>query len=139
MPMLPEVKAAWIADLTSGEFKQITGALKGRTYIGPIGKEQEVSGYCCLGVLAHRVKESFPELLSMAMCTMTEDDQEIVITTASGHAMHGGLPSQLWRALGVGDNRFPELSAEISAQFIDANDTDRLPFSEIARLVKRLV
>jgi len=37
--MNPEIKAEWVADLRSGEYKQATGALR------------EGDGYCCLGVL----------------------------------------------------------------------------------------
>lgn len=46
--MDPEIKAQWIADLRSGNFKQGSGHLKVKY------SDSEEFLYCCLGVLAER-------------------------------------------------------------------------------------
>lgn len=48
--MKPEVKEQWVTALRSGDFLQITGALKQLKAINENSDDKRV-GYCCLGVL----------------------------------------------------------------------------------------
>lgn len=48
--MNPDVKAQWLAALRSGDYKQVTGALKREFRRHEYDGVTEV-GYCCLGVL----------------------------------------------------------------------------------------
>lgn len=49
--MVPEIKAQWLADLRSGEYKKGKGYLKHRNALGQIE-------YCCLGVLCEQAAKA---------------------------------------------------------------------------------
>lgn len=109
--MRQDIKTEWTKDLRSGEYDQTTGALK---------SSERLPGMCCLGVLAHLLKEKFPELLKENNIEIIETDEYINI-----NKMHNGeLGPELRDLIGISNSE--------EADLINMNDTQKLTFKQIA-------
>ena len=124
------LKERWVAALKSGNYPQITGQLKRAAQSG--------EGYCCLGVLVELIIEDLPTEASWVgndapWTYETSSIPKIMVKPGYGHIpveliilpdLVGELPGDLLRAALTTQDRLTQL-----------NDTDRLPFSEIAEFI----
>lgn len=128
--MNPEVKEKWIAALRSGEYTQCTGRLR----------RKEV-GFCCLGVLTDiHIKENNGVWVEEGFFQLNP--------SLTGEIMeNGGLSNivKTWAGLDSPNPAFYNIDTEQEHgnkcnkwySAVDANDTDRKSFLEIADLVEK--
>lgn len=110
--MNPDIKKDWIEALRSGEFKQAKATLKGYAYDdkGNVAG----AGYCCLGVLAHVVKEKHPDLIPPRLRIVEGEGCLYIEDVVSDKRTSGYLYDPLRSAIGL-DNRLVD-------DLIDMND-----------------
>ena len=133
--MKPEIKAAWIAALRSGEYKQTRGKLH-RSF--RMTGDSLVEEYCCLGVLCdlHRKAQTGPDKYEWE-------------TTFSDHRRYigdmDGLPEPVheWAGLynpdppvEVFNNDGDKKRFGLSACNDGVSDLDAMNFEQIAKLIE---
>lgn len=105
----PHVKKAWIADLTSGRFKQGRGTLRQRLDDGTFE-------YCCMGVLCNRLghRKGWQRR-----------------TDLLGKVIYN------WFGHGAGSSAVPFLPHNIGQELAAMNDNQRRTFPEIAKYIEK--
>lgn len=131
MSMNPEVKQKWVTALRSGKYKKASHALKfiNRKFYG-LRKE---CSFCVLGVLCDLYIKEHPNAKWQTGEYYSFRDkvhrQNIVITNGETQIGTGSLPQKVSDWSGVPYEGEGGLS---QGSLIGLNDTDELPFSEIA-------
>jgi hypothetical protein len=118
--MEQKLKDAWVIALRSGEYKQAVGALRR----GPKDPANDTGqfAYCCIGVLCEVSKTNLPSNLEMPVEEFIEDVKDEIESC--------NFPSPpILAILGLE-------SAE-RTRLVKMNDTDLLPFAEIADWIER--
>jgi hypothetical protein len=135
--MNPEIKERWAAALESGEFRQGTGALR-VTYsseLVPVDVR-----YCCLGVLTELycrdTGKHWNEVTQRETATLPQEVSlwaGLLNTSANSDGVRRGVTDpyvRVHRKASFGSDLVHETCLS------HANDTMKLPFTEIVRLVR---
>lgn len=130
--MDPVYKEKWCTALESGEFTQVTGALK--KLIGDDGEDQQCFGYCCLGVLAEIVKDD----IFGAYWNPDAIDQDGQYEFVGPNDTEGGiLPLDVRYLVGLEDtNPVVEDTQGAEASLAGMNDSGEYTFAQIAAIIR---
>lgn len=114
MKMNPDVKREWLKRLRSKKAKQVRGTLK------QVDGDGAVVGHCCLGVLCEIHKETHPNF-------RWRGDEEP--SYGSTRTEQGTLTKAVrtWAGLDI----------DACTDLIFHNDTDKLTFPEIAKVISK--
>jgi hypothetical protein len=133
--MNPEIKAQWVADLRSGEFKQGVGTLK--SFDGR---------FCCLGVLMEQAVRSC--ITKPAYHYDNEEGNNYVYPFIDPHdndwerEEEGVLTDQVQKWAGLTDDNpsvtviDPHVGGEIVSALAELNDSGNYDFLDIAQLIE---
>jgi hypothetical protein len=121
----PEVKAAWVTALRSGEYKQGQGKLRIENH------------YCCLSVLCdlHRIVTEEGQWMFDGHYYYTPDSAK------NGNAYSLTSAVKLWIGIGINDTlRVPHKGPtghELPIHLSDLNDEYDLSFSQLADIIEK--
>lgn len=111
-----KIKKLWLDALESGEYKQTTETLY----------DPDTKGFCCLGVLQHKLLEGNVQLedTSSGTCPTEDTDPDYVdIASAPTPEFYSMFPQCKW----VQDNK---------SKLVALNDDDRADFKQIAAYIR---